>query len=569
MKEASVAIYYGHNACVAVAIDSRLVAVFMEERFSKLKNAVGFPILALTEARKLLSSNNVKWADVDFVIPDKSLDGLRWLNHNGWEVKPYNFTPGKGKKQNPLKAILKPVKRAIKKLISPFFNDEKLVSKLALKLETESHRILFVDHHLSHISCANEFYNSPEGIAFVVDAIGDRKSFSVWLADSCEWKEIVSGNESASLGYFYSAITEVLGLKPNEHEFKVMGMAPYGDERYANSTIKELRKIVSFNCGLPKVSKSDYKELTHTLSELLKFHRFDQISYSAQLLLEEVFCQVIEFWCKELRSNIITLSGGVMMNVKLVKRVSELDCVKELRIVPSSGDESLVIGALHATGKVAANERTHLYLGADTGPLSVDQDLTGILVEDYSANRAAELIEKDQIGALCWGKEEWGARALGHRSIICRPDRFKNIERINATVKKRDFWMPFTPSIIEESWDKYISENTISKPYFMASTFSSTELGREHLEAAVHPRDYTVRGQLVRESDSPKYYALIKSFSSKSGIGALLNTSFNLHGMPNVQTADDAFLTFKNSALDFLVIEDKLYVKSKVNTRSK
>lgn len=560
MSSASVSIYYGHNACVAVEVKSKLKAVYMEERFAKLKNAVGFPEMALAQARTCLEQHDIKWNDVTFVIPDQSLDGLDWLYKNGWQVKPYVFVPGAGK----FKSFYSTSTYKLKKILSNILKTRdktNLKKLLAKKIDAEISNIQFVDHHLSHISCANEFYGQPKGIGFVVDAIGDRKSFSVWSSKNEDWYEEVSGGATASLGYFYSAVTELLGLKPNEHEFKVMGMAPYGDERYAVKTIKEIKQYINIKNGIPKLKESDYLILLNALSKSLMFHRFDLVSYSAQKILEEVFCACVEYWCNKLNQSVVTLSGGVMMNVKLIKKVSELDCVKELRVVPSSGDESLAIGALHAVNNIKYNYRKNLYLGLVPGRVSDLLIDSSIKVEKYEPEKVAKLLSEDNIGALCWGREEWGARALGHRSIICRPDRFKNIERINSAVKKRDFWMPFTPSIIDQYWDKYIKKNCVINPYYMASTFDSTNLGRQHLEAAVHPRDFTVRGQRVEFDISPKYYELIKAFSEMSGIGALLNTSFNMHGKPNVQTANDAFETFKECALDFLVVEDLLYIK--------
>jgi carbamoyltransferase len=173
----------------------------------------------------------------------------------------------------------------------------------------------------------------------------------------------------------------------------------------------------------------------------------------------------------------------------------------------------------------------------------------------------ARLLADDEIVARCSGREEWGARALGNRSIMCNPSKFNNIERLNAKIKCRDFWMPFTPSIRAEDLPAYIDNpKNIFAPY-MAITFDTTQLARQHFAAAVHPRDYTMRPQEVHADWNPEYHAILSAFKQKTGIGGVLNTSFNLHGEPNVSTPEDAIRTVRNSGLDFVLIGRRLFQK--------
>ena len=156
---------------------------------------------------------------------------------------------------------------------------------------------------------------------------------------------------------------------------------------------------------------------------------------------------------------------------------------------------------------------------------------------------------------------EFGLRSLGNRSILCDPRFYSNINKINFKIKKRDFWMPFTPTILEEDFNKYVvdSKKLISK--FMSMAFDTTKMGRQKLQACIHPVDFTARPQKLNQIDNPEYYKIINEFKKLSGVGALLNTSFNLHGLPIVRSIEDAFFVFEKSDIDILIINNYLFKK--------
>ena len=154
------------------------------------------------------------------------------------------------------------------------------------------------------------------------------------------------------------------------------------------------------------------------------------------------------------------------------------------------------------------------------------------------------MLSKNEIVARLFYKEEWGARALGNRSILCNPSKIENIKIINEAIKHRDYWMPFSPSILEEDHKNYFYNPKNIDTKFMTCLFNSTELARDHLKASIHPIDFTLRPQIVSKSLNPEYHDLILKFKNKTSIGGLLNTSFNLHGEPNVSDYNDAFFTF-------------------------
>jgi carbamoyltransferase len=285
-------------------------------------------------------------------------------------------------------------------------------------------------------------------------------------------------------------------------------------------------------------------------------------------MTEDLICQWAEHWIKETGVSDVAVSGGVFMNVKAAKRLSERPSVKRFFVVPSASDESLPIGALwHLTraNGCSIHPMRDLYLGRTICDREVERmiardslanefEIERFPDADQLADHIADLLAQDAIVARCSGREEWGARALGNRSILCNPSKFSNIERLNTKIKCRDFWMPFAPSILSEAISKYIvNEKDISAPY-MAMTFDATPLAREHFPAAVHPRDFTMRPQVVTRDWNPQYHAIISAFYRRTGIGGVLNTSFNLHGEPNVSTPEDAIRTVCNSGLEHVVI---------------
>jgi carbamoyltransferase len=307
------------------------------------------------------------------------------------------------------------------------------------------------------------------------------------------------------------------------------------------------------------------------LTELLNK---SNIAGAAQLFIEELIVNWVRYWVKKTGITSITLGGGTFMNVKAAKRVYEIECVKELFVIPSSGDESLAIGALYHGNKLLNQKITllkYLYLGREFSDEYIKNYLETIqeryefeyLPEDEMAARVARLLADNKIVARCAGREEWGARALGNRSIMCNAKYLKNIDILNQYIKSRDFWMPFTPSILAEDMNDYIvNPKNMPAPY-MCISFDSTEKAREEIPAAIHPKDYTVRPQAVVKEWNPGYYKIITEFKKLTGCGAILNTSFNLHGEPNVGGPEDAIHTLDNSKLEYVIIGSYLAHKRK------
>jgi carbamoyltransferase len=264
------------------------------------------------------------------------------------------------------------------------------------------------------------------------------------------------------------------------------------------------------------------------------------------------------------------------MNVKANLLILKSKSVKSLFVVPSASDESLPIGALWKANNdslMPIKPLSNIYLGN-----AYENTIKDFVKKKYVSKKfriskfsnykslnkvAAELLQKNNIIARCCGREEWGARSLGNRSILCNPSNIENIKKINKTIKSRDFWMPFSPTIIMEDKNLFFKHLKNCNLKYMTILADSTILAHKKLTAAIHPMDNTLRPQLLSESDNPSYYDLIYQFKKKTGVGALLNTSFNLHGEPNVSDYNDAINTVIKSDLNYLIIENFLLEKIK------
>ncbi len=264
-------------------------------------------------------------------------------------------------------------------------------------------------------------------------------------------------------------------------------------------------------------------------------------------------------------------SGGLSMNIKANKVIAELPCVKNFYVPPSGGDESLSMGACYYVSVQNKEQQTPLkdgYLGysstIEESKLAASSFKTNTnyeVVYNASNELIADLLVQGKVLGRCVGNMEFGARSLGNRAIICNASKYEQLRIINEKIKFRDFWMPFTPSILADRANDYLVNSKKLPAEYMTLAFDSTDLAKDHLKAAIHPYDFTIRPQLVSPETNPEYYALIKAFEKKTGIGGLLNTSLNLHGYPIVCTASEAIHTMINSGLDGMILPGVLILK--------
>ena len=585
------AVHSGHNASAALMRDGEILAAIQEERFSRKKNHIGFPKNAINFCLKTAKISGINLCRIAYTTKEDSgllnkaqvstafslrdyheyygsrfygrkirnedvVDYYRWLRddpkfNNEEQLIDYSYLENDEMLANPEKESLR-YRKEQSKALSAFLN-------------VPESRIEHLDHHTNHASYA--YFGSPfrgkDCIVITLDGWGDGRNQTVWKVHD-EHMCLLAESGQNDIGRVYKMATLILGMRPDEHEFKVMGLAAYAKSSYIMKTFKTIEKISKIE-GMKIVENERPRDIYAYLRNAWIDHRFDNIAGAVQYWTEELVKQLVINVHKETGISRFVLSGGISMNVKMNKVVGELDCVSELYICGSGGDESLSIGGCYFMNQGSRQNKPlrDLYLGYDISD-DIDHFDWGVAAKKFrieksiSHNRVAELLASGETVAVIRGRCEFGARALGNRSILADPSRKEAVIKINEAIKNRDFWMPFALSILEEQHKNYIKNPKNFASPFMATAFETKPELYKQIEAGTHPYDKTVRPQFVNSEYAPQYHSLISSFYKLTGIPALLNTSFNLHGEPIVNTICDAVRTFELSGLDHLLVDDQI-----------
>jgi carbamoyltransferase len=360
-------------------------------------------------------------------------------------------------------------------------------------------------------------------------------------------------------------------MKPNEHEYKLMGLAPYGKENYGLAALNHYRATMEVD-GIEFKWKQRPKDSYYWFREKFHGERFDNIAWAIQTFVEES----LEKWSinavKKFGIGRIVFSGGVALNVKAMGRIARRPEVDDMFIMGSAADESLCIGACFSLAQenntdVQRGNLDSLYLGTSPDEKEVDSaiekasDSSFVVETNPTSSRIASLLADGFILARCVGPMEFGQRALGNRSILADPVRERTKERINQAIKNRDFWMPFAPIVLDSFERRYLKKPIPTPSPYMTLAFETTMEGYDAMPAACHPSDKTARAQILQKKDNPNLYTLLEAFAEVTGRGALLNTSFNLHGFPIVRTAPEAIHVLEKSLLDGVLFEKKLILR--------
>lgn len=440
-------------------------------------------------------------------------------------------------------------------------------------------RIATVDHHSCHAYYA--YYASPfrgkTVAALTMDGGGDGVYDSVNMFDESGTYKRLHASKDAIVGKMYGAVTLILGMRPNEEEYKVMGLAPYAKE-YKKAKAREILLDYMSLDGFRFRKNQDVQDFYFYTRDRLKGCRFDGIAGALQDFAEHFLVQWAGAAARELGAGALTFSGGVANNVKANKAIAELDIVERLFVPPGAGDESLSIGACWAAMdrlNKSGDHRDHIaplddaYLGpgveqSDVRAFAEHPNVQGrYRPVDGDANALlAKTVAAGNIVGVCRGRMEFGPRALGHRSIVGNARRPETVEKINDAIKGRDFWMPFAPSVMAECIDDYLIDDQSAELTFMTSALDSTEEGHTELAACLHPKDLTARVQKVSAERSPDYHALISAVRAETGCGAVLNTSLNIHGKPIVMKPVDIaneLLSEDWVTIDHFLIEDTFF----------
>ena len=562
------------SACIIV--NGKIIAAIEEERFVRKKHYAGFP---LNSIEFCLSIAKLTINDVNFIT--------------------VNYSPTSNLKQKVFYIIKNIISISTLIKILSFKNKLFHTSDLHRYLNKNNFngKIINVEHHMSHI--ASSYYNSSfeNAAGLTIDGFGDFCSTGTFLCSNDKIQGLKKVYFPHSLGILYQAITQFLGFKNYGDEYKVMGLAAYGEPKY----LKEFEDLVQYNSknffslnldyfshhsnsefsysfsnGIPKFSNLYSKKITELLGEernpydKIEKRHFD-IASSLQICFENIVFSILNNLYQETKIKNLCLAGGCALNSKFNGLIKERTPFKNVFIQPNAGDAGGAMGsALHFLRKNEINkasihqrDNNKCYLGNSYTNEFIEDKLIkkNKLMKNYSFkklndadlyNEVANRISKNQVIGWFKGRCEWGPRALGNRSILAdaRNPEIKDI--LNKKIKLRESFRPFAPAVLEEFANTYFDINYPSP--FMLNVVNGKKIAKESVPAVVHV-DNTCRVQTVSKSDNYHFYNLISEFNKLTGVPIILNTSFN-ENEPIVLNPDHAFDCFRRTSMDCLVLEN-------------
>lgn len=546
-------IHDGHDAGACLVQDGKILCVSSEERRRNSKNYAGVPERSI---EAVLGFAGVRPADVNLVALAGTIRNL----------KPTRT-------ERPIHRVLRAMYSVARSEVATTIGQWAL-SKIRKRGELLNYLassglasvpMRTYDHHLTHAATA--YFHRPwtgDATILTLDGGGDGLCATVSTGRGPRIEVVARTPKFHSpAAYMYSAMTEFLGMRPYEHEYKLMGLAPYGQAERSAEVFRSMFRVdaLRFRNESGKIGPALLKEYARRL----RGHRFDDIAAGCQTVFEELLLS----WAANAVSHTgirdVAAAGGAFLNVKANKLVRESGRIGRLFVYPACDDGGVPAGAallgyaelcLEQGQNPGFDLRRDMYLGLEHDEKEMEASLsTHGLAWTRPENpdrEAAELLARGNIVGCFRGREEYGPRALGNRSILADPRDLRTVRKLNFAIKHRDFWMPFAASVLEENQHDYLKSPS-EWPFWMVEAFDSTERAWQDVAAGLHPFDLTVRPQVVNELNPP-YQRLLREFRSLTGVGALLNTSFNLHGFPIVGHPDTAIETFLNSELDALLL---------------
>jgi len=585
---------YYHDSAAAVVCDGKIIAAAQEERFSRKKHDASFPAEAI---KYCLEAAGVQLQDIDEVVfYDKPLVKFERL----------------------LETYLSYAPRGLRSFIAamPVWLKEKLYLKSTLKRElselagldaADLPELLFTEHHQSH--AASAFYPSPFERAAVLclDGVGEWATTTAWVGEGNSLKALWEIDFPHSLGLLYSAFTYYTGFKVNSGEYKLMGLAPYGNPQYVD-VIKEhlldLKEDGSFRldmsyfnyCTGLTMTSAKFDDLfggPPRKAESEVSQKEMDLAASIQKVTEEVVLLLGKSIREETGCEYLCLAGGVALNCVANGELLRSGIFKDIWIQPAAGDAGGALGAALAVWhdrhdgvrKVEPGDSmSGAYLGPQFNKEEIRQylDSAGAVYEELDDDvlmpRVADILSKENVVGWFQGRMEFGPRALGARSIIGDPRSKKMQSVMNLKIKYRESFRPFAPSVLMEEVQNYFDHDRGSPYMLMVAPVSEQirtpmtpdedklfgidklNVSRSELPSITHV-DYSARIQTVHRCTNPRYHALISAFQAKTGCGVVVNTSFNVRGEPIVCTPEDSYRCFMRTEMDYLVIENFLLHK--------
>ena len=586
-----------HDSAATMLIDGKIIAAAQEERFTRIKHDSSYPFNAV---EFVLKYSNLKLRDVDAVI---------------FFEKPFL------KFERLLETYVGFAPRGFKSfcVAMPVWLKEKLFQKKLLFNKLKEHdskfnnenKIFFSEHHLSH--AASAFFPSPfdEAVVLTADGVGEWATTTVAIGKGNELNIKKEIHFPHSLGLLYSAFTYYTGFKVNSGEYKLMGLAPYGNPIYEDK-IKQLVDIKEdgtfrldqnyFNYATGLTMTNDkfnklfgQKPRDPQNQKITEFHM--DIASSIQKVTEEIMIKLVKAIRKEYNIKNLCLAGGVALNCVANGKILKEKIFENIWIQPAAGDAGGSLGAALALWYLDQKNHRNVnidddmkgsYLGSEYSQDQIEKELEEIGADfesvnyEYLIDQTSEFISKEKAVGWFQGRMEFGPRALGGRSILGDPRSDKMQKNLNLKVKYRESFRPFAPSVLREELSNWFDMN-VDSPYMLLVTNINSEkkiemteeqkklfgidqlnIKRSEIPAVTHV-DYSARVQTVSKRTNKRYYDLISKFKEKTGCPVIVNTSFNVRGEPIVNTPTDAFNCFMGTELDYLIIGNCILDKKKQN----
>ena len=585
---------YYHDSAAALVRDGQILAAAQEERFTRKKHDAGFPSHAVEYC---LDQADAALADVDYVVfYDKPILKFDRLLETYLAYAPSGFRSFAAAMPVWLKEKLY-LKGLLKKELA-------LIGDCTTKALP---KLLFTEHHQSH--AASAFFASPFERAAVLcmDGVGEWATTSVWLGEGSTLTPQWEIDFPHSLGMLYSAFTYFTGFKVNSGEYKLMGLAPYGEPKYVDAILDNVidlkedgtfrldMSLFDYTTGL-KMTNSRFDKLFDgppRKAESPITQREMDIARSIQAVTEEVVMRIATNVHEELGTDCLCMAGGVALNCVANGRLLREGPFERIWIQPAAGDAGGALGAALAVWHQYLEQPRTInggdamsgsYLGPRFDNASIGDYLDSIgahyvrLDDEELLERVADVLANEKVVGWFQGRMEFGPRALGGRSIIGDP-RSRSMQSVmNLKIKYRESFRPFAPSILYEHVADCF-ELREESPYMLLVApvqesiripmtdeqellfgIDKLNVPRSEIPAVTHV-DYSARVQTVHEDTNPRYYNLLKKFEQRTGCPAVINTSFNVRGEPIVCTPEDAYRCFMRTEMDYLVLENFLLAK--------
>ncbi len=548
---------YYHDAAACLVRDGLVVAAAEEERFNRDKHYSGFPRSAI---RYCLNEARINADQVDYIVfyekPFVKFNRILETYVSQW---PWSFGS---------------FRRAVPLWLKSRLNMRKQISK---ELEVDEDKIFFGNHHLSH--AASAFLVSPfeEAAILTVDGVGEWTTTTIGYGKGNTIRTDKEIKFPHSIGLLYSAITSYLGFRVNDAEWKVMGLAPYGEPKYLDRFLElvDIKEDGSFRLNMKYFSyhQSAKESINRRFEKLFgrpkrpKDREIDQfytdIAASGQKVVEDLIVKIASNMFKTYNTDYLTIAGGVGLNSVANWRIMQKTGFKDIFIQPASGDSGGALGAAVGFYNLTLGRpRKYRMEHALLGPGYTDEEIQAVL-DSYGANykkissegklveETAKMLANDKVIGWFQGRLEFGPRALGNRSILANPKNPGMKEILNSKVKFREKFRPFAPSVTQEDASKYF-DIFIDAPYMLL--IPDVYPGKRKLLPAITHVDGTARLQMVDKKTNPRYHKLLNAFKKAAGVPVLLNTSFNVRGEPIVMSPADAYSCFMRTGIDALVI---------------